>query len=52
MILKKQAKKYIMVLFYEDLSIYITKGKSLYDIISMPKWKKFFSHNQLELIRV
>jgi len=51
-ILKKQARKYIMKLFYEDLSTYISKWKSLYDIISMPKWKKFFSNNQLELIKI
>lgn len=51
-ILKKQAKKYIMVLFYNDLLHYTWKWKSLHSILEMPKWSKFFSHNQLELIKV
>jgi len=51
-ILKKQTKKFIMKLFYDDLTTYISKWKSLHDIIEMPKWKKFFSHNQVELIKV
>lgn len=51
-ILKKQAKKYIMILFYDDILLYISKWKSLHHILEMPKWSKFFSHNQLELIKV
>ena len=51
-ILKKQSKKYIMKLFYDDILNYISKWKSLHYILELPKWSKFFSHNQLELIKV
>lgn len=51
-ILKKQSKKYIMRVFFDELQEYIAKWNNLYEILSMDKWKKFFTHNQLELIRV
>jgi len=51
-ILKKQAKKYIMKIFYDDILHNISRWKSLHHILELPKWKKFFTHNQLELIKV
>lgn len=51
-ILKKQSRKYIMKLFFEDMQLQIMKWKSLYQFLSNEKWSRYFTHNQLELIRV